>query len=77
MHNKLLAVLLGVCLSNALRFVEEVKRRHRTTNVPLFDQLLENLCEGDYMDWCYEALLRDHAEHTVGNVPCTGDVMLS
>jgi len=49
LHCKLLAVVLGGCISTALRCVEEARRRNKTINVPLFDQLLENLCKGSLL----------------------------
>nr|CAB3234807.1 cullin-9-like [Phallusia mammillata] len=60
LHSKLLAVVLGGCISTALRCVEDARRRQRPINVPLFDQLLDNLCRGADVemkeDKCFDRL---------------------
>lgn len=49
LHNRLLAVVLGGCISTALHCIEEARRAQKPINIPLFDQLLSNLCKGN----CY------------------------
>ncbi|XP_078483844.1 cullin-9-like [Ciona intestinalis] len=60
LHNKLLAVVLGGCISTALQCVEEARNRCSDINIPLFSQLLENLCKGADVEMkeerCWERL---------------------
>ena len=45
-QNKLLAVVLGGCISTSLQCVEDARRKRKQINIPLLDQLLQNLCKG-------------------------------
>ncbi|XP_076801667.1 cullin-9-like isoform X2 [Clavelina lepadiformis] len=60
LHSKLLAVVLGGCISTALRCIEDARQLQASLNIPLFDQLLSNLCKGADMEIkeekCWEKL---------------------